>query len=169
MWPMLTKDSDMYQHWYGPLKWQMRNQHLKCENMQQTGCQKAWAVIWQSSHKFGNSFSSEWHWCEWKKWSMRDGGGAGRMGLGVYITVYSMHSDMIASHFDTTVQFVCMSLCVCYLNPPTKLWRWGKLVISSLSWYANAQGIHTDIHTHINPPHAHAHTQKRLSAQCLQI
>lgn len=47
---------------------------------------------------------------------LSDGGGAQRWGLwSLDGCIYSIYSDMIASHFNTTV------LCVWYLNPPTKL------------------------------------------------
>lgn len=52
------------------------------------------------------------------------GGGAGRVSLGVCITVYSMYSDMIAAHFKYNSP-MCVRVCVCgsvrYLNPPSKL------------------------------------------------
>lgn len=40
------------------------------------------------------------------------GEGAGRVGLGVCITVYSMYSVMIASHFKYKSP-VCVCVCVC--------------------------------------------------------
>lgn len=81
------------------IKWQFQIRYLKCGNMQQAGCQTVGAVLWQSSHRFENSFFSEWHWCilSEKRWSMtwreRDGGGSRESGpWSVYHCIFNVFS-----------------------------------------------------------------------------